>query len=80
MSDYEKTVVGAIDKLEFEEEEEKKKMASITSDMANASYNRGLAYWFSLTKILTTPPLFPLHCPTLRGIFLQALNVFIIVL
>ena len=41
LSDYEKTVVGAIEKLEFEEEEERRKWATMTSDMANASYNPG---------------------------------------
>ena len=42
LSDYEKTVVGAIEKLEFEEEEERRKWATMTSDMANASYNQGM--------------------------------------
>ena len=37
LSEYEQTVVGAIEQLEFEEEEERKKWADMRSNMTNVS-------------------------------------------
>ena len=44
LSDYEQTVVRAIEQLEFEEEEERKKWADMRSNMTNVSYNPGIRF------------------------------------